>query len=355
MVYNGQHAVADASFELQRGRFLTILGPSGSGKTTLLRMIAGFQASTSGEIAINGRQVSDEPPHKRSIGMVFQKLALFPHLTAAENVAFPLKMRRFDAREIPARVARYLDLVQLGGYGDRRIHELSGGQQQRVAIARALVFEPDLLLLDEPLAALDRKLREETQLEFRRIQRELGVTTINVTHDQREALVVSDEVIVMDKGRIQQMAEPTITYRQPATAFVANFIGVTNRLDARVEAVTSDTVVLRIGAMTVSGRPTGNGAFPAVGDAVVGALRAEQIRIALEAESLAGLETVVAGTVADMIFEGERVVYQVAVPALGGLVLSVFDHDPAGHAPRPAGSTVALGWNVRDLLVYIRP
>ena len=141
------------------------------------------------------------PPHKRSIGMVFQQLALFPHMTAAENVAFPLKMRRLDARTIPERVERYLDLVRLGGYGGRRIHELSGGQQQRVAIARALVFEPDLLLLDEPLAALDRKLREEMQLEFRRIQRELGVTTINVTHDQREALVVSDEIIVMDRAR----------------------------------------------------------------------------------------------------------------------------------------------------------
>ena len=355
MVYNGQHAVADASFELQRGRFLTILGPSGSGKTTLLRMIAGFQAPTSGEIAINGKKVSAEPPHKRSIGMVFQKLALFPHLTAAENVAFPLKMRRFDAREIPARVARYLDLVQLGGYGDRRIHELSGGQQQRVAIARALVFEPDLLLLDEPLAALDRKLREETQLEFRRIQKELGVTTINVTHDQREALVVSDEVIVMDKGRIQQMAEPTVTYRQPATPFVANFIGVTNRLEGRIETATPGTVILTVGGMPIAGHPAGNGPIPAAGDAVIAALRAEQIRIAPAAESLTGVETTVAGTVEDMIFEGERVVYQVAVPALGGLVLSVFDHDPAGHAPRPAGSAVALGWNARDLLVYIKP
>ncbi len=188
MIYNGFHAVRAASFDLAKGRFLTILGPSGSGKTTLLRLIAGFQKPSIGEIFINDEAVSAVPPHKRSIGMVFQKLALFPHMTAAENVAFPLKMRRFDARSIPERVERYLDLVRLNGLGERRVHELSGGQQQRVAIARALVFEPDLLLLDEPLAALDRKLREEMQLEFRRIQRELGVTTINVTHDQREAL-----------------------------------------------------------------------------------------------------------------------------------------------------------------------
>src|SRR5690606_905367 len=242
MIYNGFHAVRAASFDLAKGRFLTILGPSGSGKTTLLRLIAGFQKPSIGEIFINGEAVSAVPPHKRSIGMVFQKLALFPHMTAAENVAFPLKMRRFDARSIPERVERYLDLVRLNGLGERRVHELSGGQQQRVAIARALVFEPDLLLLDEPLAALDRKLREEMQLEFRRIQKELGVTTINVTHDQREALVMSDEIIVMDRGLIQQKARPRAAYRTPANPFVANFIGVTNFIDATVLSVDGDVV-----------------------------------------------------------------------------------------------------------------
>src|SRR5687767_7680757 len=219
MSYPGVTAVDDVSFDLAEGAFLTILGPSGSGKTTLLRMIAGFQTPTAGEIVIGGRPVRTVPPYRRSIGMVFQRLALFPHITAAENVAFPLKMRRFDARTIPERVERYLDLVRLGGLGERRIHELSGGQQQRVAIARALVFEPDLLLLDEPLASLDRKLREEMQLEFRRIQRELGVTTINVTHDQREALIMSDEIVVMDHGKIQQIGRPSETYRSPANAF----------------------------------------------------------------------------------------------------------------------------------------
>ncbi len=353
MVYDGVVAVRNASFELAAGRFLTILGPSGSGKTTLLRLIAGFQAPSSGEIVINGKAVSAVPPHRRSIGMVFQRLALFPHMTAAENVAFPLRMRRFDAQTIPERVERYLELVRLGGYGKRRINELSGGQQQRVAIARALVFEPDLLLLDEPLAALDRKLREEMQLEFRRIQRELGVTTINVTHDQREALVVSDEVIVMDKGEIQQNAAPAETYRQPRNAFVAGFIGVTNFIPGTASPAAAGEVKLAGGGAELAGawasRETVQPGMPASG-----AIRAEQIRIAGGGNTIAGVDTVLSGRVADAIFEGERVVYEVEVPSLAGAVIRVFDHDPVGHSQFEAGETVSIGWNARDLLVFAR-
>ncbi|MDK1389558.1 ABC transporter ATP-binding protein [Sinorhizobium sp. 8-89] len=352
MVYNGFHAVKSASFDLPAGKFLTILGPSGSGKTTLLRMIAGFQAPTSGEVVINGKAVSAVPAHHRSIGMVFQKLALFPHMTAAENVAFPLKMRRQDARTIPERVERYLDLVKLGGYGGRRIHELSGGQQQRVAIARALVFEPDLLLLDEPLAALDRKLREEMQLEFRRIQRELGVTTINVTHDQREALVVSDEIIVMEAGEIQQKAQPTRTYRNPRNAFVANFIGVTNFISGAVSRVDGSGAVIAQDAIEIAGIVGDERSPPRVGERASGAIRAEQIRIAANAASLSGLETVLEGTVCDAIFEGERIVYEVRVPALAGEALRVFDHDPVDHIQYEPGAVVSLGWNSRDVLVF---
>jgi putative spermidine/putrescine transport system ATP-binding protein len=355
MVYDGLYAVRDASFDLPRGQFLTILGPSGSGKTTLLRMIAGFSAPSSGEIYINGKPVAAVPPHKRSIGMVFQKLALFPHMTAAENVAFPLRMRRADARSIGDRVARYLDLVRLDGLGDRRIHELSGGQQQRVAIARALVFEPDLLLLDEPLAALDRKLREEMQLEFRRIQRELGVTTINVTHDQREALVVSDEIIVMDRGEIQQKAAPAVTYRHPENAFVANFIGVTNFIEAVVTAVDGRDVELSTEGTGFAGRVADAANPPAVGDIVRGALRAEQIHVAAIADRLPDVDTVVSGRVVDAIFEGERIVYEIAVAEFGGAVLRVFDHDPIGHTQHGAGASVHLGWTVRDVLVFARP
>lgn len=352
MVFEKLHAVQNASFELKQGRFLTILGPSGSGKTTLLRMIAGFQKPTSGEIFINGEPVSSAPPHRRSIGMVFQKLALFPHLSVAENVAFPLKMRRFDATTIPQRVQKYLDLVQLGPYADRRVHQLSGGQQQRVAIARALVFEPDLLLLDEPLAALDRKLREEMQLEFRRIQRELGVTTINVTHDQREALVVSDDVIVMDKGVIQQMAPPSETYRTPANAFVAGFIGVTNFVSGEVSSIDGAEVTFTSGEQTFIGTWSSASAAPSAGSAVTGALRAEQIRIGTAAGDLSACQTVRTGVVRDTIFEGERTVYEIALSASSASLIRIFDHDPGAHKQFAIGETVAMGWNAQDVLTY---
>ncbi|MFB2552800.1 ABC transporter ATP-binding protein [Ensifer soli] len=351
MRFGKVHAVRNASFDLPQGKFLTILGPSGSGKTTLLRMIAGFDAPTSGEIFIGGQPVNAVPPHRRAIGMVFQKLALFPHMTAAENVAFPLKMRRSDARRIPDTVERYLDLVRLGGYGGRRIHELSGGQQQRVAIARALVFEPDLLLLDEPLAALDRKLREEMQLEFRRIQKELGVTTINVTHDQREALVVSDEVIVMDGGVIQQKAAPVSAYRTPANAFVANFIGVTNFIEGHVKTLAGPSVTLDASrGLALPGIAAGEKLRQ--GGRALGALRAEQIRIAPAATGLDRLDVTVDGSVTDAIFEGERIVYEVAVPALGDMPFRVFDHDPVGHQQFTSGEAVRLGWNARDMHVF---
>lgn len=349
MDFNGTPAVVSASFELAQGKFLTILGPSGSGKTTLLRMIAGFQTPTSGEIVVAGQPVARVPPHKRTIGMVFQRLALFPHMTAAQNVAFPLKMRRFDARKISDRVQQFLDLVRLTGLGDRRVGELSGGQQQRVAIARALVFEPDLLLLDEPLAALDRKLREEMQLEFRRIQRELGVTTINVTHDQREALVVSDEVIVMDHGVIQQTAHPTALYREPANEFVANFIGVTSFLSGTLTAQSA----LQVGNLVCPGRQRGDSA--AAGARARGAIRAEQIRIATDAEDLAGLDIVLKGTVRDAIFEGERRLYEVEVPALGPAILQVYHHDPYRHDLLEPGTGVHLGWRAPDLLIFPTP
>ncbi|GMB79626.1 ABC transporter ATP-binding protein [Shinella zoogloeoides] len=352
MRYGDFYAVRDASFDLPKGKFLTILGPSGSGKTTLLRLIAGFGQPTSGEIFIGGQPVSAVPPHKRVIGMVFQKLALFPHMTAAQNVAFPLKMRRRDARTIADQVERYLDLVKLGGFDSRRIHEMSGGQQQRVAIARALVFEPDLLLLDEPLAALDVKLREEMQLEFRRIQKELGVTTINVTHDQREALVVSDEVIVMNDGVIQQRAKPVNAYRTPENAFVANFIGVTNFLAGPVSSVSANEVAFRCAARELRGVSVGSGPAIEVGASCSGAIRAEQIRIAATPDRLGTLAFQFAGEVIDAIFEGERMVYEVNVAELGGVSLRVFDHDPIGHTQFLPGERVLVGWNPKDMHVF---
>ena len=350
--YGDKYAVEDASFELERGRFLTILGPSGSGKTTLLRIIAGFLTPTTGQVLVDGRPCDASPPHRRSIGMVFQRLALFPHMTVAQNVAFPLKMRRFDARTIPDRVARYLDLVRLGGFADRRIHQLSGGQQQRVAIARALVFEPSLLLLDEPLAALDRKLREEMQLEFRRIQRSLGVTTINVTHDQREALVVSDDIIVMDNARIQQKAAPADTYHAPANAFVAGFIGVTNFLDGQASAAEDGLVHYASGELPLRGRWSGTGPPPAAGQRVTGAVRAENIRLAATADQLRACDTVAEGVVADIIFEGERVVYEIVLGQAGDALLRALDASPGRHQGFDRGEQIHIGWNAADLLVY---
>ncbi len=339
-------AVDRISLELARGAFLTILGPSGCGKTTLLRMIAGFIAPSAGEIVVHGRPVADLPPWKRSIGMVFQRLALFPHLTAFGNVAYPLQMRGFPRDGIADRVARYLRLVRLEGLGGRRPHELSGGQQQRVAIARALVFEPDLLLLDEPLAALDKKLREDMQLEFRRIQQELGVTTINVTHDQREALVMSDRVLVMDQGRLQQAGTPEETYARPANRFVAGFIGLTNFLPAEVVDRGPGATRLRIGALEIT--LPGATARPAAGPIEV-ALRAERIRLLAPDEAA---EITVAGTIAAAVFEGDRVVYEVGVPALGPQTLKLYDLDPLGHGRRRPGEPVRLGWLARDLLTF---
>jgi len=344
-------AVADVSFAVEAGRFLTILGPSGSGKTTLLRMIAGFITPTSGEIFIHGQPVSAVPVHKRSIGMVFQRLALFPHLTAWENVAYPLRMRRFDAREIPDRVARFFRIVRLEGLEKRRIHELSGGQQQRVAIARALVFEPDLVLLDEPLAALDRKLREEMQVEFRRIQQELGVTTINVTHDQREALVMSDEIMVMDRGRMLQLAPPGEVYRAPADAFVASFLGLTNVWGAEVTAVRPDGLRLRAGEVEWD-QPILSSLASTVGSRVDCALRAERVSLLTGAAGEGSSGGRVRGEVHDVLFEGDRVVYEIRVPALGGLVMRVIDRAPERHRLLERQCPVGLDWDAADLHVF---
>jgi len=343
-------AVKSASFSLPKESVLTILGPSGCGKTTLLRMIAGFDSPTSGEIFIHGQPVSSIPPHRRSIGMVFQKLALFPHMSAAENIAYPLKMRRFDPKTIPDLVDRYLQIVRLTSMGKRRIHQLSGGQQQRVAIARALVFSPDLLLLDEPLSALDKKLREEMQLEFRQIQQELGVTTINVTHDQREALVMSDEIIVMSDGVIQQTADPMRLYREPSNRFVANFIGLTSLLTGQVAGIRGSDVEIRIGGIALKGRTSENSLVS--GSAAECAVRAEQVRIFRTDDPSAIFDNVYDGVVDQKIFEGDRMVYQIRCPALGDAVIFAFDHDPTYHTFHQKGETVGIGWNARDMFVY---
>ena len=236
--YDGENLVVkDLNLSMPKGEFLTMLGPSGSGKTTCLMMLAGFETATHGSIRLNGKSINDIPPHKRGIGMVFQNYALFPHMTVAENLSFPLEVRRMGKSDREAKVKRALDMVQMGDFGGRRPAQMSGGQQQRVALARALVFEPELVLMDEPLGALDKQLRETLQFEITRLAHDLGITVVYVTHDQTEALTMSDRVAVFDDGRIQQLAPPDELYEKPQNSFVAQFIGENNTLDGVVTEI----------------------------------------------------------------------------------------------------------------------
>jgi len=245
--------VRDFSLDVRRGEFVTLLGPSGSGKTTVLMMLAGFEHVSSGEICIDGAPITRVAPYKRNIGMVFQNYALFPHMTVAENLAYPLRVRKMSKAAIRERVAQYLKLVELEGFGDRHPAQLSGGQRQRIALARALIFEPALVLMDEPLSALDKKLREQMQFEISRLHRKLGCTMVYVTHDQAEALTMSDRIAVFNHGVVQQYASPDQLYEQPANAFVAGFIGENNLIrgtghaepDATVSVTLADGTVLR--------------------------------------------------------------------------------------------------------------
>ncbi|WP_300512780.1 ABC transporter ATP-binding protein [Aliiroseovarius sp.] len=245
--YDGVNLVVkDLNLSIAQGEFLTMLGPSGSGKTTCLMMLAGFETATHGDIRLDGRPINNIPPHKRGIGMVFQNYALFPHMTVAENLAFPLEVRKLGKSEREAKVKRALEMVQMGEFGGRRPAQLSGGQQQRIALARALVFEPELVLMDEPLGALDKQLREHMQFEITRLAHELGITTVYVTHDQTEALTMSDNVAVFDDGRIQQLAPPAQLYEKPENSFVAQFIGENNTLEGVVTELNGDTCVVRL-------------------------------------------------------------------------------------------------------------
>ncbi len=232
--YSGVQVVKNIDFWVKKNQFLTILGPSGCGKTTTLRMIAGFERPTSGQIFFEGKDITDLPPYMRPINTVFQKYALFPHLNIYENIAFGLRIQKFTEKEIEKKVSKMLELVNLKGFERRKINSLSGGQQQRIAIARALVNEPKLLLLDEPLGALDLKLRKEMQIELKNMQKELGITFVYVTHDQEEALTMSDKIIVMNQGEIQQIGSPIDIYNEPENTFVANFIGESNIFEGRM-------------------------------------------------------------------------------------------------------------------------
>jgi putative spermidine/putrescine transport system ATP-binding protein len=323
-----------------QGEFVSLLGPSGCGKTTLLRIVAGLLAVDRGIVKLDGRNITGLPPHKRDVGVVFQNYALFPHLTVAENVAFGLKAHRRGAAEIRDAVKRFLDLVHLADFADRSVRALSGGQQQRVAVARALAVRPKLLLLDEPFSALDRKLRETMQIELRRLLRELGTTSVFVTHDQDEALTMSDRVAVMNRGAIEQLDTPQEIYRRPTTPFALEFVGLSSRL-AGTSLGTDKGVVM---VETAFGRLRAPGSF-VKGAPVLLAVRPERIKVGVTAEN-----TLMA-RLRDAVFQGSKV--QLHFEAREGDQLMVETSD-LPQVPAP-GSDMTLGWAAADTLLYPAP
>ncbi|HLH92897.1 MAG TPA: ABC transporter ATP-binding protein [Xanthobacteraceae bacterium] len=331
--YGDQVAVDRLTLSVQQGEFVSLLGPSGCGKTTTLQMVAGFVAPSAGAIALAGRDLIAVKPSRRGLGVVFQSYALFPHMTAAQNVAFGLEMQGVGRAERDKRVADALALVGLAGLADRHPRRLSGGQQQRVALARALVIRPHMLLLDEPLSNLDAKLREEMQIELRAIQRTVGTTTILVTHDQAEAMALSDRIVIMNQGRVEQIAAPQEAYERPATAFVASFLGKTNELAGSAAGEGGDAIVSIGPARWICPRaPSGP---------ILAAVRPEKIAFAAPAADRLD------GVVRTRIFQGNHWLYRVATSA--GEVFVIRQN--AGDAMPAEGDTVALVWRAEDMTV----
>ena len=330
----GDHTAVDSlSFSVEQGEFISLLGPSGCGKTTTLQMIAGFVDATSGAVTLEGRDLLKVKPAQRGLGIVFQSYALFPHMTAAENVAFGLEMQRVPQGERETRVKQTLHLVGLSAFAGRYPRKMSGGQQQRVALARALVIKPRILLLDEPLSNLDAKLREEMQIELRQIQRTIGTTTILVTHDQSEAMSLSDRIVVMNAGRAEQIARPHEAYEQPATSFVASFLGKTNVLGASL---------FRHGDATFA--VIGDGRWP------VAHVGAEKARVTVRPEKIGFGDSVscsISGRIKMRVFQGNHWLYQ--VETTGGLVTVIRPN--SGEAAPEEGTTVRVTWRAEDMAV----
>jgi putative spermidine/putrescine transport system ATP-binding protein len=344
--YDGRTLVVrDLDLDIAQGEFLTLLGPSGSGKTTTLMMLAGFEAPTGGQILLQGRDITLLPPHRRGIGVVFQNYALFPHMTVAENIAYPLRARGVAAAEVTTRVQRALDMVKLGAMGARRPAQLSGGQQQRVALARALVFEPPLVLLDEPLGALDKQLREQMQNELMQIHDRLGVTMVYVTHDQAEALTMSDRIAIFNDGAIQQLATPAELYARPSNAFVASFVGENNAIAGHVQRLAGPLVELRAEDGRVI-RATAVGGL-AEGDAAVAMVRPEHLRLG-PAEGENRFEMPVERTI--YLGDAAKVMLRLAP-----------DREVCAKVPSealaalPRGSLQSVSWRAQDCLAFRAP
>lgn len=337
--YGAIVALDDVSLDVESGEFLTLLGPSGSGKTTLLMVLAGFTRPDRGSLKFGDTEVIRKPPHLRDVGMVFQNYALFPHMTVAGNVGYPLRLRHLPRKKTAERVERALEMVQLGGYGERRIDQLSGGQKQRVALARSIVFEPRILLMDEPLSALDKKLRDRMQIELRHLHEKLGMTTVYVTHDQREALTMSDRVAVVNHGRIMQLATPQQLYDQPENRFAADFIG-----ESTILAVERKGDVLSAGGTVLkTTRPVPPGAGLSL------MMRPERIRL-LDGEA-DGNVNAFSATVSDLVYQGDSFLLYARLPdgtevAMRGASRS----DTFNQLPKP-GETVLLGLDSADTVI----
>lgn len=340
--YDGESLVVkNLNVDIATGEFLTMLGPSGSGKTTSLMMLAGFEPATHGEIILNGQSINDVPPHKRGIGMVFQNYALFPHMTVAENLAFPLQVRKMNKSDTEAKVKRALEMVELPEFGSRRPAQLSGGQQQRVAVARALVFEPDLVLMDEPLGALDKQLREQMQYEIKHIHESLGVTVVYVTHDQSEALTMSDRIAVFNDGVIQQLSSPDVLYEKPDNSFVAQFIGENNRLSGHIVGTQGDVCRVRLnsGDEVLAEQVVEGGE----GTRTTLSIRPERI----ELDPPEGSQAVtIDGKIEELIYLGDHIRVRMSVAGTDDFVVKVRNH--TGRKSLEAGQRATVGWDSAD-------
>ena len=340
--FDGRHLVVkDLNLDVARGEFLTLLGPSGSGKTTSLMMLAGFEAMTSGDIRLDGRSLKNVPPYQRNIGMVFQNYALFPHMTVEENLAFPLEARNLPKAEVGRKIRRALEMVRLEGFAKRRPGQLSGGQQQRVAVARALVYEPALVLMDEPLGALDKQLREQMQLELKHIHETVGVTVVYVTHDQSEALTMSDRIAVFSDGEIQQIASPQELYEQPESAFVAQFIGENNSLSGTVRHVNGRLCQVELdGGFDVEALAVNVGA---VGSRTTLSIRPESVMVN-PAEG--ACKERFQARVEERIYLGDHIRVRVNVCGKDSFVIKIPRTLETG--PLDVGRSCTIGWSSQD-------
>jgi putative spermidine/putrescine transport system ATP-binding protein len=341
--YDGRTLVVkNLNLDIAKGEFITMLGPSGSGKTTTLLMLAGFEPATDGEIFLNGQPINRMPPHRRGIGMVFQNYALFPHMTVNENLAFPLQVRRLEKAEIEQRVKTALEMVELPAFGNRRPGQLSGGQQQRIAVARALVFDPDLVLMDEPLGALDKQLREQMQYEIRHLHERLGITVVYVTHDQGEALTMSDRIAVFNDGIVQQLSTPAELYERPQNSFVAQFIGENNRLPGVVHDIGGNgscTVRLESGELVNASAVN----VAKKGDRTLLSLRPERVKID---PATHGTGNIIDGSIEELIYLGDHVRTRLTVAGQSDFIVKI-----PNNTERPRlqqGMKVKIGWAPED-------